>query len=70
MSSAALRVVIAPDSFKGSATAVEVAEALAEGWSEERPGDEVVLAPMADGGEGTVDAFEVASPRRRGTRSP
>lgn len=62
MSSAALRVVIAPDSFKGSATAVEVAEALAEGWSEERPGDEVVLAPMADGGEGTVDAFEVAVP--------
>lgn len=62
MSSAALRVVIAPDSFKGSASAVEVAEALAAGWQDERPGDQVVLAPMADGGEGTVDAFAVAVP--------
>ncbi|PPF26448.1 glycerate kinase [Rathayibacter tritici] len=58
----ALRVVVAPDSFKGSASAVEVARALAEGWSAERPGDEVVLAPMADGGEGTVEAFGLAVP--------
>lgn len=62
MSSGALRVIIAPDSFKGSATAVEVAEALAEGWRGVRPDDELVLAPMADGGEGTVDAFAVAVP--------
>ncbi|WP_244255976.1 glycerate kinase [Rathayibacter sp. VKM Ac-2760] len=62
MSSAARRVIIAPDSFKGSATAVEVAEALAAGWRGVRPGDDVVLAPMADGGEGTVDAFAVAVP--------
>lgn len=65
MSSAAQRVIIAPDSFKGSATAVEVAEALAAGWRDERPGDDVVLAPMADGGEGTVDAFAVAVPEAR-----
>lgn len=65
MSSAALRVIIAPDSFKGSATAVEVAEALAAGWRDARPGDDVVLAPMADGGEGTVDAFAVAVPEAR-----
>lgn len=58
-------MIIAPDSFKGSATAVEVAEALAEGWRGVRPDDDVVLAPMADGGEGTVDAFAVAVPEAR-----
>ncbi|WP_348790122.1 glycerate kinase [Leifsonia sp. NPDC080035] len=55
-------VVVAPDSFKGSASATEVATALAEGWRAERPGDHVLRAPMADGGEGTLDAFEVAVP--------
>ncbi|WP_020075556.1 glycerate kinase [Cryocola sp. 340MFSha3.1] len=55
-------IVVAPDSFKGSASAAEVAAALAEGWASERPGDRVVLAPMADGGEGTLDAFEAAVP--------
>lgn len=55
-------IVVAPDSFKGSATAAEVAAALAEGWRAERPGDRVVLAPMADGGEGTLDAFAAAVP--------
>ncbi len=53
-------VVFAPDSFKGSATATEVAAALAEGWASVRPDDRVVPVPMADGGEGTLDAFEVA----------
>ncbi|PPF31610.1 glycerate kinase [Rathayibacter sp. AY1A3] len=57
-----LRVVVAPDSFKGSASAVEVARAIAEGWSAARAGDEIVLAPMADGGEGTVEAFALAVP--------
>ncbi|PPG96236.1 glycerate kinase [Rathayibacter rathayi] len=60
-----LRVVVAPDSFKGSVSAVEVAQALAQGWSAERPGDEIVLAPMADGGEGTVDALALAVPEAR-----
>jgi len=54
------RVVIAPDSFKGTADAIEVARALAAGWAAVRPGDELVLMPMADGGEGTLDAFELA----------
>lgn len=57
-----MRVIIAPDSFKGSATATEVATALAEGWLSARPDDDVRLMPMADGGEGTLDAFEVAVP--------
>lgn len=54
--------MFAPDSFKGSATAVAVAAALAEGWSTIRPDDTIALAPMADGGEGTLDAFEIAVP--------
>ncbi|PJJ55667.1 glycerate kinase [Compostimonas suwonensis] len=56
------RIVIAPDSFKGSASAVVVARAIAEGWRSVRPHDEIVLLPMADGGEGTLDAFELAVP--------
>jgi glycerate kinase len=55
-----VRVVIAPDSFKGSLTSVEVATALAEGWRHARPRDEVLLAPLADGGEGTLVAIAAA----------
>jgi glycerate kinase len=55
-------VVVAPDSFKGSAPAAAIAEALAGGWLSVREADHVVLAPMADGGEGTLDAFAVAVP--------
>ncbi|TAJ50359.1 MAG: glycerate kinase [Herbiconiux sp.] len=57
-----LRVVIAPDSFKGTADAGSVARSLAEGWRAERPQDDVTCLPMADGGEGTLDAFEEAWP--------
>ena len=55
-----LRVLVAPDSFKGTFSSVVVAGALAEGWSTIRPADEVALTPMADGGEGTLDAVEVS----------
>jgi len=55
-----LTVVIAPDSFKGSLTSVEVAQALADGWRRARPADTLVLAPLADGGEGTLVAIEAA----------
>jgi glycerate kinase len=51
------RVLVAPDSYKGSMTSVVVARALADGWSRGRPDDEVALAPLADGGEGTLDAI-------------
>lgn len=54
------RVLVAPDSYKGSLTSVAVARALAEGWSRGRPDDEVSLAPLADGGEGTLDAIAAA----------
>ena len=53
-------MVLAPDSFKGSIAADRVARALAAGWVGVRPDDELILKPMADGGEGTVDAFEAA----------
>ncbi|WP_308009958.1 glycerate kinase [Isoptericola luteus] len=54
----ALRVVVAPDSFKGSATAAEVATALAAG-ARAALGDaaRVRAVPFADGGEGTLDAI-------------
>ncbi|WP_344778518.1 glycerate kinase [Gryllotalpicola kribbensis] len=60
-----MRLVIAPDSFKGSLTAREAAEAIRDGWLSVRPGDQPVLAPMADGGEGSLDAFEAAVPGAR-----
>jgi glycerate 2-kinase len=59
------RVVIAPDSFKGTASAADAASALAAGWRSVRPADELVLRPMADGGEGTLEAFESAVPGAR-----
>lgn len=53
-------VLIAPDSFKGSLTSVQVARALADGWHRARPDDETLLCPLADGGEGTIAAIEAA----------
>ena len=55
-----LTVLIAPDSFKGSLSSVEVARAIGAGWSRARPDDEILLAPLADGGEGTTVAIEAA----------
>ncbi|MEX2011120.1 MAG: glycerate kinase [Chloroflexota bacterium] len=55
-----LTVLFAPDSFKGSLTSIEVARALAAGWARARPADELLLAPLADGGEGTLAAIEAA----------
>ena len=55
-----LTILIAPDSFKGSLTSVEVATALADGWARARPNDEIVLSPLADGGEGTLASVAAA----------
>ena len=49
-------VVIAPDSFKGSIPASDAASAIAEGLRRVWPGADLRLCPMADGGEGTLDA--------------
>lgn len=57
----AVRVVVAPDSFKESLTAARVCEALAAGVRRAVPDAEVVAVPMADGGEGTTDALVAAT---------
>ncbi|MEX1171427.1 MAG: glycerate kinase [Chloroflexota bacterium] len=53
-------ILIAPDSFKGSLTSVEVSQAIAAGWRRARPADDVLLCPLADGGEGTLEAIAAA----------
>ncbi|MEA2621347.1 MAG: glycerate 2-kinase [Chloroflexota bacterium] len=57
---APLTILIAPDSFKGSLSSVTVAAAIATGWSRARPNDRIEVAPLADGGEGLLDAIEAA----------
>ncbi|MFY9630611.1 MAG: glycerate kinase [Candidatus Cybelea sp.] len=51
------KIVIAPDKFKGSLTATEAARAIERGVLKARPQARCEICPMADGGEGTVDAF-------------
>jgi glycerate 2-kinase len=51
---ASLRVLIAPDCFGDTLTAVEAAQAIGVGWQQARPGDELALAPQSDGGPGFV----------------
>lgn len=51
-----MRILIAPDKFKGSLTAAEVADHLAAGLARVAPHVETDACPIADGGEGTVDA--------------
>ncbi len=47
-----MRVLIVPDKFKGTLTADQAAEAIAEGWRSARPSDQLDLLPMTDGGDG------------------
>ena len=55
-----MKIVIAPDSFKESLSAEQVAAAIARGWQSVDGQAQCVLRPMADGGEGTVDALLAA----------
>ena len=59
-----MRVVVAPDKFKGSLTAAQVAERVAAGLARAVPGVEVVRVPVADGGDGTLEAAVSAGYRR------
>jgi glycerate kinase len=52
-----MRILVAPDKFRGTLTARQAAEAVATGWRRVRPDDRLDLAPMADGGEGTMAAL-------------
>lgn len=68
-----MKIVIAPDSFKDSLDAAGVARAIAGGLAEAWPGAELIECPMADGGEGTLDAIVAASHgerRRQVVRGP
>lgn len=56
-----MRVLVAPDKFAGTLTAVEAAEAIATGWRRRAPGDVLDLAPMSDGGPGFVDVLAEAT---------
>lgn len=55
-----MRILIVPDSYKGSLTAIEVADTMASAVKAELPDAEVRRFPLADGGEGTVDALVAA----------
>ncbi|WP_455675609.1 glycerate kinase, partial [Pradoshia sp.] len=56
-----MKIVIAPDSFKGSLSALEAAKAIEKGVKRARKDAETVLVPVADGGEGTLDSLLAAA---------
>src|SRR5438477_7232619 len=53
-------VLAAPDKFRGTLTSPEAASAIAAGWRRARPADAVEEVPLADGGEGTLEALVAA----------
>ena len=63
-----MRIVVAPNAFKGSLTALEAAEAIGEGVRAAAPEADLVLVPIADGGDGTVDALVAATQGERRTQ--
>jgi glycerate kinase len=68
-----MRIVVAPNAFKGSLSALEAAEAIGEGVRVAAPDADLVLVPIADGGDGTVDALVAATQgerRRLSVRGP
>lgn len=52
-----MRILLCPDKFRGTVTARQAAESIETGWRRVRPGDDLQVAPMADGGEGTLEAL-------------
>lgn len=65
-----MKVIIAIDSFKGSLSTLEAGKAAAEGIQAVYPEAEIVISPLADGGEGTVDAILLATKGERGHSRP
>lgn len=55
-----MRILVAPDKFAGTLSAPEAAEAIAAGWRRQAAGDELDLAPMADGGPGFVEVLHTS----------
>jgi glycerate 2-kinase len=60
-----MRVLVAPDSYGDSLTAVEAAAAIATGWNRARPDDQFTIAPQSDGGPGFVDVLASRLGERR-----
>ncbi|MEK5172200.1 glycerate kinase [Heyndrickxia sp. FSL W8-0496] len=60
-----MKIVIAPDSFKGSLSAFEAASAIDRGIKKALPGAETLVVPVADGGEGTMDSLVAATNGRK-----
>ena len=60
-----MNILIAPDSFKGTLAALPAAQAIANGLQKVLPQAQIQLLPMADGGEGTLDAVLYATPGER-----
>ncbi|MDV6275426.1 glycerate kinase [Rhodococcus erythropolis] len=63
-----MRVIVAPDSFGETLTAVEAAGSISAGWRRGRPEDDVVTAPQSDGGPGFVDVLAAAGGGIRSSR--
>jgi|HigsolmetaAR206D_1030411.scaffolds.fasta_scaffold00530_11 glycerate kinase len=60
-----MRILICPDKFAGTLSAPEAAAAIAEGWREGAPDDELEIRPLSDGGPGFLDVLATAVPGRR-----
>ncbi len=65
-----MRVLIAPDCFGDTLTAVQAARAIADGWGQARPADVLTRAPQSDGGPGFVDVLASRLGERRRARVP
>jgi glycerate kinase len=52
-----MRILVAPDKFKGSISAMDAAEAIVRGWRTVFPADKIRAAPIADGGEGFAETL-------------
>jgi glycerate 2-kinase len=61
----AMRVLVAPDCYGDSLSAVEAAAAIATGWGRSRPGDQFLVAPQSDGGPGFLDVLLTRIGERR-----
>jgi glycerate kinase len=59
-----MRVLVCPDKFAGTLSALEAATAVAEGWREAAPDDEVTVRPLSDGGPGFLDSLSLSRARR------
>jgi glycerate kinase len=60
-----VRVLVAPDSFTGTLTALQAAQAMAAGWARQAAGDDLDVCPLSDGGPGFVDVLAQALPDAR-----